>query len=403
MTVQQGGVAQDAMRKINLSMLVSHLHRHGSTTRTDLADLTGLTRSTVGNLVRELKDLGLVTESAALRSGRPGRPSQQIEPVPDGALVLAALIDVDAVDVGVFTLGGAFRSLGRERRPRGPLPPDEAVSVLRRLAHDQVADIPAGRLVAVGVGIVGVVRREDGFVHRAPNLGWRDVPLAGIIAAELGLGVPVVVGNEADLGALAEHTRGAGVGSRNLIYLSGGVGVGGGIIANSAPLGGSNGYAGEVGHMTVNVDGRRCGCGALGCWETEIGEGTLFESTGCSDIAEVIGRAAQDDGAVVAAIESLATWLGIGISTLINIFDVDTIVLGGHFERLYPHLRDVVHREVAHRVLTPDVAAVRISPALLGEDAALYGAAELALGPLLEDPLPLVAAGPSGGARSESR
>ena len=153
--------------------------------------------------------------------------------------------------------------------------------------------------------------------------------------------------------------------------------------------------------MTVNVDGRRCGCGALGCWETEIGERALFEATGCSDIDEVLGRAARGDGEVVAALQSLAVWLGIGLSTLINIFDVDTIVLGGHFERLYPHLQDSVRREVAQRALTP--ATVRILPATLGEDAPLYGAAELALGPLLKDPLPLVAAGAPGDHRSGSR
>src|SRR5690606_38069092 len=138
-------------------------------------------------------------------------------------------------------------------RARGRLSPDETVADLAALARDVLAiDTIAGLpLVGVGIAVVGLVRREDGFVHLAPNLGWRDVPLAQLVQDALGVEVPVFVGNEADLGALAEHTRGAGSGVDDMLFLSGEVGVGAGVIVAGKPLVGADGYAGEVGHMTV--------------------------------------------------------------------------------------------------------------------------------------------------------
>ena len=384
--VQRVGMAQDAVRRSNLSVVLTHLHHSGPATRAELTSLTGLTRSTVGGLVAELRGAGLVTETASPSRGTPGRPSPRVDPAPDGATVLAVLIAVDSISVGVFSLGGAFRSLVREERPRGAISPGDTVETLERLARVQLADLPERSLKGIGVGVVGVVRREDGFVHRAPNLGWRDVPLAALIEERLKLARPVVVGNEADLGALAEHVRGAGVGSRNLLYLSGEVGVGGGIIANGSPLGGAHGYAGEVGHMTVNVNGRRCGCGAVGCWETEIGELALFERSGCESIDELLKAAGVDDPSTLEALGIMARWLGIGLAGLKNIFDAETIVLGGHFSQLFPFLTSGIEREIADRAIASDWAPAEICPAQLGADSPLVGAAELALSPFLEDP-----------------
>ena len=112
------------------------------------------------------------------------------------------------------------------------------------------------RLTGVGVAVVGITRAADGFVHFAPNLGWRDVPLGELLEARLGLGVPVSVGNEADLGALGEHRRGADAGVANMLFVSGEVGIGLGVILAGEAVSGAAGYAGEAGHMLVNPAGR---------------------------------------------------------------------------------------------------------------------------------------------------
>ena len=133
-------------------------------------------------------------------------------------------------------------------------------------------------VVGVGVAVPGMVRQPDGQVRFAPNLGWEDVPLGAELADALGL--PVAVGNDADLGILAEHVRGAAAGVDDVVYLSGHAGIGAGVFTAGRPLVGHGGYAGEVGHIVVNPGGRTCRCGSRGCWETESGEERLFELAG---------------------------------------------------------------------------------------------------------------------------
>ena len=130
--------------------------------------------------------------------------------------------------------------------------------------------------------MVGVVRRADGLVSMAPNLGWTDEPLGERLAAVFGDDIPISIANEADLGALAEARRGAAVGADHVLFVSGEVGVGGGLIVDGQPFTGVAGYGGEIGHMPVNPTGRPCRCGAVGCWETEVGAASLLRRAGRS-------------------------------------------------------------------------------------------------------------------------
>ena len=146
--------------------------------------------------------------------------------------------------------------------------------------------------VGVGVGVRGVVRHSDGLVRFAPNLGWVDVPLGELRRRRCCRATcPSWSANDADLGARAEHIRGAARGARSVVYLSGEVGVGGGILLEGGPLTGAGGYAGEVGHMVVNPRGRACRCGSTGCWETEIGEEALLIASGLAESDPAAGIA----------------------------------------------------------------------------------------------------------------
>src|SRR6185295_13085068 len=205
-------------------------------------------------------------------AGAPGRPSPLVRPKPAAVLVLAIQVAVDSLAAALVGLGGAPLERIRISRPRGHFSVDEIVADL----HDLTDRLPVSRhrheIVGVGVAMAGLVRRADGVVSRAPNLGWQDVPLGEKLAAVLDLDVPVHVANEADLAAMAELRRGAARGADDLLLIWGEVGVGGGIIVDGKPITGVAGYAGEIGHLPLNPDGRRCGCGSTGCWETEIGE-----------------------------------------------------------------------------------------------------------------------------------
>jgi predicted NBD/HSP70 family sugar kinase len=247
-------------------------------------------------------------------------------------------------------------------------------------------------LIGIGVAVAGIVRRSDGFVVMAPNLGWRDLPLGAPLARALEATVPISIANEADLGALAELHRGAAVGAADVLYLSGEVGVGGGLIVDGRPLTGVAGFGGEVGHFPVNPNGVACQCGSFGCWETEVGEEALLRlaghppAAGWAGVDAVIEEARAGSPVALAAFAAVGRWLGIGLAGLINVFNPRLVVMGGLFGRIHPFVADALEAELGRRTLAGSHALVRVVPARLGVDAPLLGAAELAFGPLLADP-----------------
>jgi predicted NBD/HSP70 family sugar kinase len=385
------GQRSETVRRANLSAIVHNLHERGPLSRSDLVAATGLTRSAIRGLVGELAGAGLVTEAAAVRLGTPGRPSPLVRLNARGAVVLAIEILVDSIAAAVVGLGSETLAEVRLDRPRGHLSVESVVSDLADLAADLRAR-EHSPLIGVGVAVAGVVRRSDGLVSFAPNLGWTDVPLGARLARALGVTVPIAVANDADLGLLAEHRRGAAVGVDDVLYVSGEVGVGGGVIAGGHPLTGLAGYGGEIGHMPVNPGGAACRCGSAGCWETEVGEGALLALAGLppdagrTGVETVLRQAAAGSPVAVAALDHVGRWLGIGLAGLVNVFNPQLIVLGAMHGRIYPWVRATTEAEIARRALPAPRALVRIVPATLGEDAPLLGAAELAFEPLLADP-----------------
>jgi predicted NBD/HSP70 family sugar kinase len=388
------GQRSETVRRANLGTIVRELHLHRALTRSELVARTGLTRTAIRALIGELNMAGLVSEERAESHGAPGRPSPVVRANPSGAVVLALEIAVDSLAVATVGLGGTVFEVVRVDRPRGRFSVDETVADLVELARDVLAR-PAAEgavLVGVGVAVVGIVRREDGFVSVAPNLGWRDVPLGELVADALGLNCPVAVANEADLGALAEVRRGAATDAEHVLFISGEVGVGGGLIVDGEPFTGATGFGGEVGHMPVNPNGVACRCGSVGCWETEVGEGALLlraghaPAGGRGEVDEVLREAADGAPSALRAFDTIGRWLGYGLATLINVFNPRLIVLGGTFGRSYPYTGATIGAELERLALRGSRELVEVVPATLGMDAPLLGAAELAFEPLLVNP-----------------
>jgi predicted NBD/HSP70 family sugar kinase len=385
------GQRSETVRRSNLAAIARCLHERGPQSRSELVAATGLTRSAIRALVGELAAAGFVLEEPAVPQGTPGRPSPVVHLVPDGAVVLGIEILVDSIATAIVGLGGEVLASVREDHARGHLSADDVVADIERLTAP-LLEIAGQTLVGVGVAVAGVVRRTDGLVVMAPNLGWTDVPLGARLQRSLRLSIPVAVANEADLGALAEHRRGAAVGVDNMVYVSGEVGVGGGVIAGGQPLTGIAGFAGEIGHMPLNPGGAPCRCGSIGCWETETGEGALLDRAGLppdagrAGVDAVLREAAAGSPTAVAALEQVGRWLGIGLAGLVNLLNPQLIVLGGMHGRILPAVLHVVEAEITRRALPASRGLVRVVPARLGADAPFVGAAELAFEPLLSDP-----------------
>jgi predicted NBD/HSP70 family sugar kinase len=293
-----------------------------------------------------------------------------------GPAGLGVEIGVDSVAACVVDLTGAVRVervIGSGHRA---LPAAAGLGAAVALSAEVVAE--AGLPVAgVGLAVPGVV--ADGVVERAPNLPlWRDVDVgaraAAAFAPVVGDGARVSVGNEADLAALAEHRT--GVAGDDFLYVSGGIGVGAGIVLGGRLFHGSGGRAGELGHVVVDPTGPHCTCGGRGCLEREAGLEVLGRAAGLADPADLDALAAaalRREPAADAALRAGGRALGVALAGAVNLLDVPTIVLGGGYPRLGPVLREAVADELARRVVWRSAVTVRVSG--LGRVAALRGAA----------------------------
>ncbi len=388
------GARASGLRRHNLSTLLERLHLRGSASRSELCAVTGLNRSTISDLVQRLIALGLVVEDGVSASTGPGRPSPIARVRPGGAVVVAVEIAVDSLAVATIGLGGKVYAQVNTELPRGESSPAETVRKVAELAGSLIASLPGDcTLAGVGVAAAGVTRRSDGFVHFSPNLGWKDVPLGDMLGEALGESAgPVMVANEADLGALGEYRRGAGFGVDNLIFISTEVGIGAGLIVGGTPMLGAAGYAGEAGHMLVNPDGQRCQCGAVGCWETEVGETALLraarspQTSGLAAVDAVVERLAAGDDEALAAVARIGDRLGVGLGNLVNLVNPDLVVLGGLFSRLHDYVREPMLAAMHDRSLEPASGMVSVVPSALGPSAQLHGAAELCLSRIIADP-----------------
>lgn len=382
------GARPDEVRRHNRTVLLRRLHVGGPTTRASLAAELGLNRSTIKALVDGLAETGVVEEKVPRQRSGAGRPSLLVLPQPHAAVVLAVDVRVDQVSIALVGLGGAI--LGRNSwnlrvRTREP---NEVITHVVDSAIVLAADIGV-TMVAGGVSVPGVVRRSDGLVHEAPNLHWTAVPLGEQLSTVFDM--PVMVGNDAELGALAEHLRGAARDASDAVYVSADVGVGGGVIADGTALRGTAGYVGELGHMVVNPKGRQCYCGSTGCWETEVGEPALCRALGL--------REGAPRGAVVAELRAVAAspelvrdrlgefgeWLTVGLVNVVNVLGPELVVLGDLFTALPSTLiADVAGTVRKRSLVSRAVGGIRLEVSTLGADVTLLGAAELAFEPVLD-------------------
>ncbi|MFI5800757.1 ROK family protein [Streptomyces sp. NPDC051677] len=396
----KAGPSQEEIRRHNLGTLLRHVHIGGSVSRAVLADRMGLNRSTILGLVSELASVDLVREELPRDTGKAGRPSLVVRPESDRVYVLAFDVGVDRLTAARIGLGGVFLDRRETRTDPDRRGAREMAEVLAGLARQMVDTAPKATVcVGVGAAVRGLVRQPDGLVRAAPYIDWHDEDFGADLSRRLGLGLPVSVGNEASLGALAEHLRGSGAGCQDLVYLHGDIGIGGGVITGGRLLLGDSGYGAEVGHMVVNPrGGRRCGCGAHGCLEAEAGERALLQAaqrdpstTGREAVRAVVEAADRGDVTARAALQDIGDWLGIGVATLVNILNPRAVIFGGTLREVFLASAAQIRSRVNSHALAACRQNLRLRVGELGDDAVLIGAAELAFSAILANPMETLA------------
>lgn len=381
----------DDIRQHNLSLLLSHVHRDGALTRAELTQRLHVSRSTVGALVSDLAQLGLVEEVVPSGGARVGRPSHVVAPHAAGPYAVGVDVDIAHVTVAAITLGGTIAA-------REEISTDEVVQPdgLVRLVLDALSRLHGavgarGRICGIGVSIPGTVD-ATGRVGVAPNLGWEDVPLGRMLQDALPAGAPAVVGNDADLAILAEHQRGNARDCDDVVFLIGRIGVGAGIIVNGVPVRGRDGHAGEIGHNVLDPSGPPCHCGKHGCIETFLGESALLELAGRpgprtdQKVAALFADAHDGDPAALGAVRTAAETLGRTIADLLNTLNPERVILGGSMGEVLELARPQVEAALTRYTFGEAGPGVVLSLPAFGPDSALVGAGEVAFTALLADP-----------------
>ncbi|NBE92509.1 ROK family transcriptional regulator [Nonomuraea sp. KC401] len=395
----RAGPSQEDIRRHNLGALLRHVHLGGPISRAELTSRMGLNRSTIMALTSDLTAAGLVREELPRETRRAGRPSLVVRPESARVYVFAFDVGPDRLAVARVGLGGVILDRREVPRDRSRFKLDELAATLSGFARQMRRRTRADTVcVGAAAAVSGGVRKADGVVTFGPNLLDGEVPFGEELGRRLGLGLPVSVGNDANLGALAEHSRGVGAAVKDLIYLHGDVGIGGGIIAGGHLLGGHDGYGGEVGHMVVNPGGRACGCGSSGCLEAEVGERALLESAGRfgaqqgrDAVRAVVEAADRGDIGAQEGLKRVGEWLGLGVANLVNIFNPEMLIFGGMLREIYLGSAAQVRTQLTLHAMAPQRDRLRLRTSALGDAATLVGAAELAFAHVLSDPLEVLA------------
>ncbi len=377
----------EGVRQRNLARVLRLVHLEGPLPRATLTETTGLNRSTIADLVGELSSQGLVQERAPDPSRRVGRPSPLVSAAAD-VVAIAVNPEVDAVTIAAVGLDRSISLRARVEVDRLITPADATAIVAAQLAAWKNGGLAAARIVGVGLAVPGLVRAADGLVRNAPHLRWIDEPLRDMVADVTA--TPTVVGNDAMLGAIAEHLFGAARGVDDVVYLNGGAsGIGGGLIIGGVPVPGAGGYAGEFGQNRPGIataSDRRAGDGVL---EDEVSRARLLAAVELMTADEPTLAEALRSSRSVTVTEEIARQrriLATALANAVNVLNPSVVVLGGFLAILAEQDLDGLVEAVAVQAMPASMEGLSIRTAVLAEDRLLIGAAELAFADLLRDP-----------------
>ncbi len=359
-------------RAHNASLVLRALYDLGPISRADIARLTGLTRTSVGELVADLERDGLAEEVG--RGPSTGGKQPTLVALRDDARTVIVL------DLGERTFTAALANLRGElttTRTRDLDGRDGQAAV--DLVHDLIDDVRAeatSPILGIGVGTPGIVD-ADGTIRWAVDLDWQDLPLATILQERHGL--PTVVANDSRAAALATYLFQGDDRPSNLVVVRVGRGIGAGLILRDQPFGGDGEAAGEIGHVVVEPDGAACHCGRFGCLETVASAEAIARAAGAATVQEVATRAAAGDETALAATRAAGRAVGAAIANVTGTLDVRHITVIGTAVALGEPWFAAIRDEVARRSLGPLGRETRIIDGGTGEDATLLGAAALLL------------------------
>jgi predicted NBD/HSP70 family sugar kinase len=387
-------------REINRQIALNLIRAHQPISRADLARLMNVRRGVASLLVSELLSESLIFEGAVGESvGRGRRPTSLYI---DSRQRCVIGVDIRASRTYILCTDLMGRQLGVVSSFKTNRDVDVLIQELARRIKQVLADKEIGACEGVGVAVPGMVDPAKGRVLHAPTLAWRDVNLRDPLS--VALGIPVHIENSGKACALAQlwATRSDVVASGNSVFVSVSDGVGVGVVVNGEVLRGRHNTAGEFGHVPLSIDGPKCSCGATGCWEAYVSNlATLSRyfgrdlseprprdtETATFSVEDLIARARAGDAKALAAINSTARYLGLGLASIINALDPARIYIGGEITTAWSLIEPIVRSAVRERTLTDFGGTTEIHVVPAEDHPRLRGAVALVAAPAFAAPM----------------
>lgn len=385
-------------REINRQIALNLIRAHQPVSRADLARLMNVRRGVASLLVSELLSENLIFEGALGESvGRGRRPTFLYIDSRERCVVG---VDIRASRTYILVTDLVGRQLGAVSSFQTNRDVDVLIQELARRIKQILTDYNACE--GVGVSVPGMVEPTKGRVVHAPTLAWHDVNLRDPLAAALG--IPVQIENSGKACALAQlwATRSDVVASGNSVFVSVSDGVGVGIVVNGEVLRGRHNTAGEFGHVPLSIDGPKCSCGATGCWEAYVSNlATLSRYFGrdLSDprprdseeaafsVEDLIARARAGEAKALAALNSTARYLGLGLASIVNALDPARVYIGGEITTAWSVIEPIVRSALRERTLTEFGGATEIHVVPAEDHPRLRGAVALVAAPAFAAPM----------------
>lgn len=397
-------INQEDLRNHNLSVTLDTLLRaQKPMSRADLAKETGLTKATLSLLASMLIESGVVQEGEPVVSTTYGRPSTPLEI--HGGSIAGIGLQINTDGYGCLALDLNGDTLGREwvSEDMTGIDPYEIFAKLDAMAFPLESRLKRRgcKVVGAGLALPGIVT-DDMWLLVARNLGWENVNLTRFNVVRR---LDVVAGNEAKMAAIAqipgyatERASFLNVVDRtdSFIYLSTDIGIGGAVVRDGEVVMGSHGFAGEIGHLSVAMDGPLCSCGRHGCLEAFAGRRALVEAAGIAEDGDATSSEAIDmflqrwragDSDVAKVVDQAADALVSAIASAVNLVDVDTVLLGGLWTHFGDELATVLEGRLRSEILGYPNVKIRVFVPPVALHPSLYGAAEMGLRRFIENPL----------------
>lgn len=381
---------QQLVKKINKTIVLKCIEKEGPISRAEISKVTRLNKATVSTMVSELIRDHFVNEIGMGESSG-GRKPVMLRFNYNAGYAIGIDLGVNYILAILTDLKGTIIKEISE-----PLYEDQPKSIIKQLTQiiktliKTAPKSPYG-IVGIGIGVPGSVNKE-GKILLTPNLNLSQLNLKKMIESHFN--IKTIVVNEANSGAFGEQNYGAGKNINNLVYVSLGIGIGAGIIINNELYTGSTGISGELGHHTIEINGKKCRCGNYGCWELYASEKSLIRQAKALDVFKYTDRIRLDmleieankgNKEVLQLFDYIGKYIGIGLSNIINTFNPEKVILGNRLSRFEKWLDRSVQRTINKRLSGFHKNAVNIHFASLGKYSSALGASSFAIFQFLDE------------------